>query len=282
MRLEHFATIAIFVFALACGDDSKDSGLSDAASNDGKGDTTGSVCELEEGEARSVDTFTRMGEEVKQCRSANGQFVANACCPELTENPFTDAELSCICFEQVYNDCLLSIESPDEAIDCHRIVDDTLQDERCCQDHGDVVSILCDPFAEEGDASLQSSAALCIEDDDTDGDGIDNDQDNCPNISNPDQLDSDEDGIGDVCDNTPDGELASCQCFEKRFNDCLVAAGDDESAIETCIKVPDDTLEDENCCQAFPDELSILCTPSWEITGGDEALASEQESLVCK
>ncbi len=35
---------------------------------------------------------------------------------------------------------------------------------------------------------------------DKDDDGIDNIIDNCPAISNPDQADSDEDGIGDVCD----------------------------------------------------------------------------------
>ena len=36
---------------------------------------------------------------------------------------------------------------------------------------------------------------------DTDGDGINDDVDNCPLVPNPDQLDSDGDGIGDACDN---------------------------------------------------------------------------------
>ena len=35
---------------------------------------------------------------------------------------------------------------------------------------------------------------------DTDGDGISNAIDNCPNDPNVDQLDSDGDGFGDVCD----------------------------------------------------------------------------------
>ncbi len=38
---------------------------------------------------------------------------------------------------------------------------------------------------------------------DADGDGIGNSCDNCPNTSNPDQLDTDHDGVGDVCDNCP-------------------------------------------------------------------------------
>lgn len=36
---------------------------------------------------------------------------------------------------------------------------------------------------------------------DWDGDGVANDQDNCPCVSNPNQQDSDGDGVGDACDN---------------------------------------------------------------------------------
>ena len=38
---------------------------------------------------------------------------------------------------------------------------------------------------------------------DSDGDGINDDVDNCPNDSNADQADSDGDGTGDICDDTP-------------------------------------------------------------------------------
>jgi hypothetical protein len=39
---------------------------------------------------------------------------------------------------------------------------------------------------------------------DSDGDGISNSDDNCPDDANGDQADSDRDAIGDVCDNCPD------------------------------------------------------------------------------
>ena len=38
---------------------------------------------------------------------------------------------------------------------------------------------------------------------DTDGDGVDNEADNCPDLSNADQADGDSDDVGDACDNCP-------------------------------------------------------------------------------
>ncbi|SHG86893.1 choice-of-anchor B family protein [Winogradskyella jejuensis] len=41
---------------------------------------------------------------------------------------------------------------------------------------------------------------------DTDNDGINDDEDNCPNTSNSSQVDSNNDGIGDACDTDDDGD----------------------------------------------------------------------------
>jgi len=53
---------------------------------------------------------------------------------------------------------------------------------------------------EDAPAQADTITILLI---DADGDGIPDDEDNCPDVANPDQGDSDNDGIGDVCDVCP-------------------------------------------------------------------------------
>jgi hypothetical protein len=63
---------------------------------------------------------------------------------------------------------------------------------------------------------------------DEDGDGVEDDVDNCPGVANPDQADTDSDTVGDACDNCPEdansgqedtfgevgvGDACDCPCF---------------------------------------------------------------------
>lgn len=61
-----------------------------------------------------------------------------------------------------------------------------------------------------------------------DNDGIPNDQDNCPNVYNPDQQDFDEDGIGDACDPDIDGDgiiNESDQCPDTPYQVAIYSNG---------------------------------------------------------
>jgi rhodanese-related sulfurtransferase len=50
---------------------------------------------------------------------------------------------------------------------------------------------------EGGMSAWQGKTAPCV---DTDEDDINDDLDNCPTVSNPDQQDTDQDGVGDACE----------------------------------------------------------------------------------
>ena len=60
-------------------------------------------------------------------------------------------------------------------------------------------------------------------DNDDDGDGIDDDKDNCPKVANPDQTDSDGDGVGDACEGvaTVDLYLSKIEIFPNPANDIV-------------------------------------------------------------
>ncbi|UTA46905.1 PHB depolymerase family esterase [Simiduia sp. 21SJ11W-1] len=63
----------------------------------------------------------------------------------------------------------------------------------------------------DGNASCNGPLQTCSNStgpQDSDGDGIADTQDNCPNAPNTDQADNDNDGLGNACDSTPNGNTA--------------------------------------------------------------------------
>ena len=58
----------------------------------------------------------------------------------------------------------------------------------------------CDGDTDQGFDDLDEDGVADCVDDDTDGDGVLDDADNCVGVKNDDQVDSDGDGFGDVCD----------------------------------------------------------------------------------
>jgi hypothetical protein len=96
------------------------------------------------------------------------------------------------------------------------------------------------PNPDQSDSDGDGIGDAC--DDDTDGDGIDDNDDNCPTVPNPGQNDRDGDGIGDACDDDRDGDGVD---------------NDDDNCPNTYNPDQKDTDEDglgDACDGTFPDD----------------------------
>ncbi|WP_462168155.1 extracellular catalytic domain type 1 short-chain-length polyhydroxyalkanoate depolymerase [Pseudoalteromonas lipolytica] len=77
---------------------------------------------------------------------------------------------------------------------------------------------------------LQACKTTTEPSNDADNDGVLDGADNCPNVANADQADNDNDGIGNVCDSTPDGETSDSDSdgVSDSLDNCPLVANSDQ------------------------------------------------------
>jgi uncharacterized delta-60 repeat protein len=103
-----------------------------------------------------------------------------------------------------------------------------------------------------------------IEDPDGDGDGIDDEFDNCPDVANPDQVDRDGDGMGDACD--PDDD-----------NDGIPDTRDPDTVADVVNTIPGQHFHSEGNRNAFLNRLDNI---EAQIAAGDiEGALTELQNL---
>ena len=92
-------------------------------------------------------------------------------------------------------------------------------------------------------------------DNDFDNDGIVNSEDNCPLVANADQLDTDGDGVGDVCDTDDDGD----GILDTEDNCPLTANADQLDALKKQITDAQDLLPSIEIDYEFRVKISQVC-----------------------
>lgn len=105
---------------------------------------------------------------------------------------------------------------------------------------------------DECDAGLVCVEGICLSDvepQDEDGDGVEDGEDNCPDVPNPDQADADGDGVGDACTITPEGCVSSEEC---ELTEVCDEGACDEVGCNSDSQCPEDALCIGSICRYAP------------------------------
>ncbi|HKY63106.1 MAG TPA: thrombospondin type 3 repeat-containing protein [bacterium] len=122
----------------------------------------------------------------------DGDFIGDACEDEDSDG-LTDANDNCV---SVPNPDQADTDSDGEGNACDGV--ESLCNNGASDDTDDLVD------CEDPDCATRQ---ICLPPPDSDGDGVPNATDNCPQDFNPDQADNDGEGAGNVCDRSPDGSV---------------------------------------------------------------------------
>jgi len=145
-------------------------------------------------------------------------------------------------------------------------------------------------FPQDSDIVAGGGSTFLFDLNDTDGDGVVDQQDNCPEDVNTDQTDGDSDGLGDVCDafpQDPDNDVDSDGVGADTDN-CPVDSNADQSDIDgdlvgdVCDNAPNDfnPAQDPVSCGSGTSLAGNECDPDVTQAQLDQALAAVPNALA--